>query len=428
MKNMKPIGNNNPVQIDQSCCNQPLTSLSEAQQSCCCPSSEEQNKPDPPFYTRLPLKNPQDSEPMLEACCGAPPGPAANSWEQPGYKLYSFVSGFVFTPRGWIPQIATKPTASDIFMAILIRLGYRGGQQTCLTPGLYCVGDPDQESPVLVTANYRLSLDVLRRELKDVNAWILVLDTRGINVWCAAGKKLFSTQEAVRMVKSTGLDQIVKHRELILPQLGATGVSAQKVKKECGFSVTWGPIRAKDIPQFLKHGKADTAMRRATFTLKERAELIPVEFTNSFKKGLLIIAFFFLLSGIGPDIFSLSAMWSKGIMSMQSILAGAFGGFVALPLLLPWLPGRAFAQKAVFPGLVLGFALLIISWGSFNILQGISLLLLATSISSFTGMHFTGSTPYTSPSGVEKEMKIALPLQGAALVLTIIFWLWASFI
>jgi hypothetical protein len=281
---------------------------------------------------------------------------------------------------------------------------------------------------VLVTANYRLTLDVLRKEQKELSAWILVLDTRGINVWCAAGKQLFSTQEVVRMVKRTGLEQIVKHKELILPQLGATGISAPKVKKDCGFSVTWGPVRAEDISKFLQHKEADTVMRRVTFSLKERAELIPVEFTNSSKKGLLLIAVFFLLSGIGPEIFSFSAMWSKGIISMQSILAGAFGGLVALPLLLPWLPGRAFAQKAAFPGLALGIILLFASWGSFNFLQGLCLLLLATSISSFTGMHFTGSTPYTSPSGVEKEMKVALPLQGAALVLATIFWIWAAFI
>ena len=47
-----------------------------------------------------------------------------------------------------------------------------------VAPGLYAVGAPDRESDVLVTANYKLSFDTLRRELKGFNAWVLVLDTK----------------------------------------------------------------------------------------------------------------------------------------------------------------------------------------------------------------------------------------------------------
>ena len=145
-------------------------------------------------------------------------------------------------------------------------------------PGLYAVGAASADSPVLVTANYKLTFDTLRRELAGVDAWVLVLDTRGVNVWCAAGKNLFSHDELALRVQRTGLERVVRHRRLILPQLAATGVSARQVKKKCGFEVVWGPVRARDIHDFLRNGmKAEQAMRRVTFTFGERLVLVPVE-------------------------------------------------------------------------------------------------------------------------------------------------------
>jgi hypothetical protein len=291
------------------------------------------------------------------------------------------------------------------------------------------VGKPDARSPVLVTANYRLSFDTLRRELSGIDAWILVIDTRGINVWCAAGKELFSSAEIVRLVRQTGLSRVVQHRELIVPQLGATGVAGRRVKEESGFSVVWGPIRSEDLPLFLRNGrKADAAMRRVTFSLKERAELIPVEFTNYAKPGLIALAVWFLISGIGPELFSLSAMGSRGLLGLWTFVGGGLAGLVALPLLLPWLPGRAFAGKAALTGLAAGLAVLAFKGGAMSTLEGFALLLLAVSVSSFLGMHFTGSTPYTSPSGVEKEMQWALPLQSGGALLACALWIGAAFV
>ncbi|RXM20875.1 acetyl-CoA synthase subunit gamma, partial [Citrobacter sp. AAK_AS5] len=75
------------------------------------------------------------------------------------------------------------------------RMDYR------VAPGLYAVGEPTADSPVLVTANYKLTFDGLRSELGGVDAWMLVLDTLGVNVWCAAGKGTFSTAELARRVR-----------------------------------------------------------------------------------------------------------------------------------------------------------------------------------------------------------------------------------
>ncbi len=167
-------------------------------------------------------------------------------------------------------------------------------------PGLYALGNPDGSSPVLVTANYKMSFDRLRSALPKTDGWILVLDTNGINVWCAAGKGTFGTEELAFRVVSSGLDRVVSHRQLILPQLAGPGVAAHEVKKRCGFGVVYGPIRAEDIPAFLENGlKATAGMRVKTFNTWERFVLIPVELVDALKAGLLVLPALFLLGGLG---------------------------------------------------------------------------------------------------------------------------------
>jgi len=95
-------------------------------------------------------------------------------------------------------------------------------------PGLYAVGTPGPESEVFVTANYKLTFDILRKNMTGLNVWILVLDTKGVNVWCAAGKGTFGTKELVSRIRLVSLERIVNHKRLILPQLGATGVAAHR--------------------------------------------------------------------------------------------------------------------------------------------------------------------------------------------------------
>jgi len=107
-------------------------------------------------------------------------------------------------------------------------------------PGLYSLGNPDENSPVLVTANYKLTFDSLRKELSGLDAWILVLDTKGINVWCAAGKGTFGTTELVNRLLVVQLEKFVAHRTLILPQLGAPGVSAHELQSLPGSRLFMG--------------------------------------------------------------------------------------------------------------------------------------------------------------------------------------------
>ena len=293
-----------------------------------------------------------------EPCCGPVIPQVSPSYERPGYALFGFVDTFIETPAGRVPSVKTRLTGKDHLGSASVRLGADRSSYR-IAPGIYAVGTPGAGDPVLVTANYKLTFDTLRKHLPGRNAWILVLETYGVNVWCAAGKGSFSTQEVVRRVRATGIDKVVTHRRLVLPQLAATGVSAERVRQGCGFKVTWGPIRAQDLGQFLDNKmKAAPAMRRVTFTTVERIVLIPVEFSHIPKPALWTLAAIFVLSGFGPGLFSFGSAWVRGWMMASACGMAILAGNVAVPALLPWLPGRAFAVKGLLTGVGAGLLVL----------------------------------------------------------------------
>ncbi len=303
-----------------------------------------------------------------------------------------------------------------------------GRTRYSLAPGLYAIGTPSGDSPVLVTANYKMTFDIVRHDMHGHDAWLLLLDTKGINVWCAAGKGTFGTDEIIRQVQKSSLQHVVNHRTLIVPQLGAPGVAAHKVNKACGFKVVYGPVRCSDLPEFLKNNQTATpVMRRVKFTLVDRLILTPVELVSMWRHILWSIPVLFILGGISPELFSFSAAWSRGITAIASGLLGLFSGAVITPILLPWLPGRAFALRGAIAGLAAGFMGILLFSASLGWLNSLALILGVSAVSSWCGMHFTGSSTFTSPSGVEKEMRQAIPAQAATLLVGGLCWIASVF-
>lgn len=279
------------------------------------------------------------------------------------------------------------------------------------------MGNPKAESPVFVTANYKLSFDALRKELSSINAWILVADTRGINVWCSAGKGTFSANEVSLQVKRARLGEIVSHRELILPQFAAAGVASYELNKKCGFKGIFGPICASDIPRYLSNGKfAEERMRTVTFSLRERLVLVPVEISLIWKLFALVTFAAFILSGIGPDLYSIPAALSRGMTAAGATVFAILAGAFITPALLPWIPGRQFWWKGLLSGGLVGLAYVLSIRADCTIYEVLSLWIWSTATASYMAMNFTGATPYTSLSGVKKEMRRGLPVQcgGAA--------------
>lgn len=339
-----------------------------------------------------------------------------------------WTADYLATRAGKIPQVTTTLNRSDKLGAVKTRLGINRMSYT-VPPGLYAVGNPDGDSPVLITANYKLTFDHLRSQLTTVSAWLLVLDTRGINVWCAAGAGTFGTEELIRQLQGNCLSDVVNHRQLIVPQLGAPGIAAGEVKKQTGFTVKYGPVRAADLPAFLAAGcKATAAMRRVEFGMVERAKVIPVEVRLWFKYAAAVIALWVLFSGISAGGFRFAELYTDGLHPVLWVLAGYLSGGVVVPLLLPWVPARAFSIKGGITGFVIACALFAAptNGGPGNLWHTLAMVLIITAVSSFMALNYTGTATFTSMSGVKKETRRALPAEAIVAVAGTVCWLIAN--
>lgn len=356
-------------------------------------------------------------------CCGGPEQSAApqeRTCSSDACFDGDWVIGKITTPAGDVPQVATTLTFKDTLGSWKCRWSI-GRMDYKVEPGLYAVGTPDAAAPVLVTANYKMTFDRVREQLGGLNVWIVILDTDGVNVWCAAGKGTFGTEELIERLAAVRLASVVAHRTLILPQLGAVGVAAHEVLKQTGFRVIYGTVRATDIKVFLANGMTATEeMRTVKFTLCDRLVLTPMELVGSATPLLIAFGVLFILNAIGFGHY--------GWTDFYGIVGAALVGAVIAPVLLPWVPGRAFAFKGALMGLLWTACFLVLNGlpGApvFGWLKGAAYLLLFPALAGFITMNFTGSSTYTSLSGVDKEMKVGLPIMlfaaaGAALLLLV---------
>lgn len=293
-----------------------------------------------------------------------------------------------------------------------------------ITPGLYAFGAPGPDDDVLVSANYKLSFDALRVELAGMNCWILVLDTKGINVWCAAGKGTFGTDELVKRIIGSKLDAVVKHRRLVVPQLGAVGVSASEVRRRTGFKVRFGPVLAAELPAYIKAGyKKSTEISTVRFPLKDRLVLTPMELNPTLKMYPWFAAAVLLIFGLQRDGILFGAAWNGGLPFLLLGLVTVFSGAFLAPALLPYLPFRSFALKGWFAGAVTVFLasfIPVIADAQNDVILLIVTYLLFPALSSYIALQFTGSTTYTGMTGVKKELRIALPVYISAVALSLV--------
>lgn len=332
------------------------------------------------------------------------------------------------TSVGKVKVVETTWSKKDIWKHIKIRWSI-GRNSSKVKPGIYAVGIPTSNSEVYVTANYTLSFNHLRKALHGLNAWILVLDTKGVNVWCAAGKGTFGTRELTYRIKAHQLEKIVNHKRIIVPQLGATGVSAHEVKQFTGFKVIYGPVRASDISLFVSQNyKSSPEMRRVTFPLWERVKLIPVELVYAKFYLLIIPLLFFIVAGLNLKGYSISNSWNIGSKATINMLVAYLAGCVVTPILLPFIPFKRFSLKGLVIGWLFTSILLFYNFIETNWIDTIAWFLIIGSTASFLSMNFTGSSTFTSLSGVKKEMKYSLPTQIAAACIGGILWITSLFI
>ena len=222
-------------------------------------------------------------------------------------------------------------------------------------PGLRRVGTPDRSSPVLVTCNFELTVRKLIQSLQrdGIDAWLLVAPTKGINVWCAAGGGHFTTDTVVSVLKTSGIEELVDHRKLILPQLSASGVNIRAVKERTAWKPRFGPAHFKDLPAYLRSGKTRTErpQRRVDFDLKDRF----VMGTNLGFNAALFLAIPVLIASIW-----VSGLWWK-TLPLLLLLA------VSCSVLVYWLPGKVGLQKGLSLGLLAASVFVLLSQTLWNL-------------------------------------------------------------
>jgi NAD-dependent dihydropyrimidine dehydrogenase PreA subunit len=247
--------------------------------------------------------------------------------------------------------------------------------------GLVPIGKPGRGSPVLVTGNFTLTVRRLRDTLRGRDAWLLVANSKGINVWCAAGGGHLTHHDIISAIRTSRLEDRVDHREVILPQLCATGVERRRIEEATGFKPRWGPARLEDLPAFLARGarvrKGERFMRFPGWERMEMAAMWGVP--------MLII---------GVPILAIASGFLAAAAAGAAVAVMGFGLFA----ILPWLKVQGRVRFVTFAGFAVAATLL--GWGILLALSGATWAHLAVVAGScliamaIQSIDLAGSTPW----------------------------------
>jgi len=289
-----------------------------------------------------------------------------------------------------------------------------------IEPGIYQSGNPNKMSPIIVTANYEFTYIKVMRHLKELDAWVLCVDSNGINVWCAARGNDFGNKQLLEAVEATGIKNLTEAKTLILPQLSAGGVSIPQLPKKSEkfpFRIKYGPVWSKFIPQFIKAEgtRKPEHMKLAKFTLFHRIRAGITHTTFLFRKIFLLplIVLIILFSAINW----FNKLWWIGELTLWILCTN-----LVIVLLFPL---ARFTRRFIFKGIFFGIINIILFGGlSYLIHNSIYYILWHICfyfwITFFSTMSFSGYTMTTSPREIQEEYPIFSVMNKILLVLSLI--------
>jgi acetyl-CoA decarbonylase/synthase complex subunit gamma len=146
----------------------------------------------------------------------------------------------------------------SLFPLLVERLNIYTDPQRPMTmeQGIYPIGNPGEDSPVLITTNFSLTYFIVSGEIESsrVPSWLLVMDTEGLSVLTAWAAGKFSGDGIGVFIKKSGITDKVKHRKVVIP--GAVAAVSGDLEEELGsgWEVKIGPREAAHIPAYLKIG------------------------------------------------------------------------------------------------------------------------------------------------------------------------------
>ena len=265
-----------------------------------------------------------------------------------------------------------------------------------IEPDLRIIGNPNRDSPVLLTCNFNLTVNRVLKEIKDLDCYLLIAPSNGINVWCGACGEDFKTDSVISIIKTSGINDLVSHRTLILPQLGAPGLEPIEIKKKTGWNAKFGPVYARDIPAYVHNNfeKIDMNQSEVRFPISKRLEMANLYLFSLF---ILFSTFYWITSIFLPflDLF----LYLDSILILIIVINGSL-------LILPSFKTKTgkvkvWIYEVVILILILFFSLFLI-YNIFFLIWNITLSILITLVMS---EDFHGLTPtYKSELG-EKTWK-----------------------
>lgn len=289
-------------------------------------------------------------------------------------------------------------------------------------PGLYFTGEEyDINAPVLVTCNYHLTVFLLWRIIKKLKTRILIIDTKGINVWCSSGKGQFCANEILKVISAyePGILTKGKKIELILPKLSLSGVSLSELKKNFIKPII-GPVYMKSIPKYLKNEPyEDCADDKYKFNLKDRLFTLVPSSLQFMKYIFNICLAIFVFNHFRP----IGIYWQPFILGLLICLLYI--------IIFPILPSKKFAVKGIFLASIIlfpSFALDRLAVINLALLDKIfySLFILGTSV--WFGLYYTGSSGVSSYSLVKKEITMFLPVAFLAILSSLVILIIKGFV
>ncbi|MGA1794677.1 MAG: acetyl-CoA decarbonylase/synthase complex subunit gamma [bacterium] len=118
---------------------------------------------------------------------------------------------------------------------------------------LYKIGEPTKESPLLITTNFSLTYFIVQGEIENskVPSWLLVADCEGMSVLTAWAADKFNAPKVAKLVKTSGIEDMLGHRNLVIP--GYVAILSGEIEEELpGWTIKVGPREAANIPKFLR--------------------------------------------------------------------------------------------------------------------------------------------------------------------------------
>lgn len=284
-------------------------------------------------------------------------------------------------------------------------------------PGLYPIGNPSKEAPILITSNYFVTFKRVIASLKKqaIIAWLLVVDTKGVNVWCSAAGRNFTAERVISQITKSNLSKSVSHSRLILPQLSAAGIDHVKLKQE-GWDAKFGPIDIKDIGEYLSNNcKKNPTISQVRFPVQKRIE-------NAISHNVfitLILLPLILLVNILANPIGFLRPWSEWLLPNAMFL---FVYIWVFGLLYSILYSRIPFKSGFLKGLLISIpfvpicVFIFFTETTLDFILGIGTLFLYSTVIS---TDFDGYTPIVGMDFFEKDL-ILLALSSVIIVLIVI--------